>query len=106
MRTTLLNHPMSSRRVRIQRRNTPRSFWIVESHLSFEKLETSMPEGTIKRINDRGFGFIENGTQKDVFFHSSSVTEANFEDLKEGQRVMYDVGRGPKGPVADNVRLA
>ena len=66
---------------------------------------TNMAEGTIKRlIAGKGFGFIDNGTNKDMFFHNSSVQDARFEDLREGQRVSYDVGQGPKGPCAENVR--
>lgn len=65
-----------------------------------------MAEGTIKRITQKGFGFIEDGTGTDMFFHSSSVEGARFEDLREGQRVSYNVGRGPKGPRAENVRSA
>jgi CspA family cold shock protein len=65
-----------------------------------------MAEGTIKRITDKGFGFIENGNGNDLFFHSSSVEGGSYDDLREGQRVTYDVGRGPKGPRAENVRLA
>jgi CspA family cold shock protein len=64
-----------------------------------------MPEGTIKRITDKGFGFIDDGTDKNMFFHSSAVQDVRFEELREGQRVSYDVGRGPKGPRAENVRL-
>ncbi|MCA9153992.1 MAG: cold shock domain-containing protein [Pirellulaceae bacterium] len=64
-----------------------------------------MAEGKIKRMTDRGFGFIEDGTNKDMFFHSSSVHEGRFDDLREGQRVSYDVGLGPKGPRAENVRV-
>ena len=64
-----------------------------------------MAEGKIKRVTDRGFGFIEDGTDKDMFFHSSSVQEGGFDDLREGQRVSYDVGQGPKGPRAENVRV-
>lgn len=63
-----------------------------------------MAEGTIKRITDKGFGFIEDGSDKDMFFHSSSVEGAQFEDLREGQRVSFSVGDGPKGPRAENVR--
>ena len=59
----------------------------------------------MKRITDKGFGFIENGTDKDMFFHSSSVEDVRFEDLREGQRVSYDVGQGPKGPRAEKVRI-
>ena len=64
-----------------------------------------MAEGTIKRMTDRGFGFIDDGTDKDMFFHSSSVQQGRFDELSEGQRVTYDVGQGPKGPRAENVRV-
>ena len=62
-------------------------------------------EGTIKRINDKGFGFIDDGSDKDMFFHSSAVEGVTFEQLREGQRVRYDVGRGPKGPRAEKVQV-
>ena len=62
-------------------------------------------EGTIKRITDKGFGFIENGSDKDMFFHSSALEGVRFDELREGQRVSYDVGQGPKGPRAENVQL-
>ncbi len=64
-----------------------------------------MAEGTIKRITDKGFGFIEDGSGKDMFFHSSNVEDISFEELQEGQRVSYSVGEGPKGPRAENVRV-
>lgn len=64
-----------------------------------------MAEGTIKRITDKGFGFIENGSGKDMFFHSSAVEGGSFDDLREGQRVSYNEGQGPKGPRAENVRV-
>jgi cold shock protein len=63
-----------------------------------------MAEGTIKRVTDKGFGFIENGTGQDMFFHSSSVEGGGYDSLREGQRVSYNVGQGPKGPRAENVR--
>lgn len=66
----------------------------------------NMAEGTIKRIADKGFGFIEDGTNQDMFFHSSSVEGVSFEELREGQRVCYEVGQGPKGPRAEHVQLA
>ncbi len=62
-------------------------------------------EGTIKRITDKGFGFIDNGTDKDMFFHSSALEGVTFEQLREGQRVTYNVGQGPKGPRAENVQV-
>jgi CspA family cold shock protein len=63
-----------------------------------------MPEGTIKRLTDKGFGFIEDGSDKDMFFHSSNVEGTSFEQLQEGQRVSYTEGQGPKGPRAENVK--
>lgn len=64
-----------------------------------------MPEGTIKKLTDKGFGFIATGTGEDMFFHSSSLEGVSYEQLREGQRVEYDIGRGPKGPRAENVRV-
>lgn len=63
-----------------------------------------MAEGTIKRLTDKGFGFIETGTGKDLFFHMSAVESVRFEDLKQGQRVSFNEGQGPKGPRAENVK--
>ena len=58
-----------------------------------------MAEGTIKRLTDRGFGFIDTAKGKDLFFHSSSVEGASFDDLHEGQKVSYTEGQGKKGAV-------
>ena len=63
-----------------------------------------MPEGTIKKLTDKGFGFIKTGKDKDLFFHSSSVQGGSFDDLHEGQNVSYTEGKGPKGPCAENVK--
>ena len=68
--------------------------------------EKPMAEGKIKRLTERGYGFIDVGTGKDVFFHMSSVEEVRFEDLREGQKVSFTEGDGPKGPRAANVRPA
>ncbi len=65
-----------------------------------------MGEGTIKRLTDKGFGFIDTGKGKDLFFHSSNVEGTSYNSLKEGQRVTFNEGHGPKGPRAENVRLA
>ena len=64
-----------------------------------------MAEGIIKRLTDKGFGFIDSGTGKDLFFHMSAVEGVRFEELREGQKVTYNEGRGPKGPRAENVRV-
>ncbi|HMA97222.1 MAG TPA: cold shock domain-containing protein [Polyangiaceae bacterium] len=63
-----------------------------------------MSEGTIKRITDKGFGFIQTASGNDVFFHMSNVEGVSFTELREGQRVSYVEGTGPKGPRAENVR--
>jgi len=63
-----------------------------------------MAEGTIKRLTDKGFGFIDTGTDKDMFFHTSNLEGVRYEELYEGQTVSYTPGEGPKGPRAENVR--
>ncbi len=65
-----------------------------------------MAEGTIKRLTDRGFGFIETGDSKDMFFHMSNLEGVQWDDLREGQKVTFEVGEGPKGPRAEQVRPA
>jgi len=65
-----------------------------------------MSEGTIKRLTDKGFGFIDTGGAKDLFFHSSSLEGVSYEELNEGQRVSFNEGQGQKGPCAENVKLA
>lgn len=64
-----------------------------------------MPEGKIKRLTDRGFGFIETAEKKDVFFHMSSLLNGHWEELQEGQPVEFEIGDGPKGPRAEQVRV-
>ena len=66
-----------------------------------------MMTGTIKRIvADKGFGFIVAGNKTEYFFHQSACASEPFDSLREGQDVTFDVGQGPKGPRAENVRLA
>ena len=64
-----------------------------------------MPQGTIKRLTDKGFGFIDAGGGRDVFFHMSSLEGVTYDELREGQKVEYTEGEGPKGPRAENVKL-
>jgi cold shock protein len=61
-------------------------------------------QGTIKKLTDKGFGFIK-GDSGEIFFHSSSVVNAAYETLHEGQSVEYTEGKGPKGPRAENVKV-
>jgi cold shock protein len=64
-----------------------------------------MAEGSIKRLTDKGYGFIDTGKEKDLFFHSSSLQDVTFEELREGQKVSFTEGHGKKGPCAENVKL-
>jgi cold shock protein len=61
-------------------------------------------QGTIKKLTDKGFGFIQ-GDQGDIFFHSSAVEGTSYESLHEGQAVQYNEGMGPKGKRAENVQV-
>ncbi|EKD58369.1 MAG: hypothetical protein ACD_56C00144G0001 [uncultured bacterium] len=63
-----------------------------------------MTQGTIKRLTDRGFGFITpDGGDKDLFFHAKELQNAEFNELQEGARVEFEVSESPKGPNAINV---
>ena len=53
-----------------------------------------MAEGTIKRLTDKGFGFIVAGDGTEYFFHNSACTQTHFDDLREGQTVTFDLGEG------------
>lgn len=65
-----------------------------------------MAEGKIKKLTDKWFGFIKAGSGKLLFFHSTSLQGVSYEQLSEGQKVTFTEGKGPKGPCAENVRLA
>ncbi len=61
-------------------------------------------EGIVKRWLDRGYGFIDvDGMEDDVFVHQSEL-EGAFQ-LREGQKVEFDVEDSPKGPRALNVKV-
>ena len=65
-----------------------------------------MQEGKITRIMEKGFGFIsQEGEEKDLFFHSNELVDVEFNDLKEGDMVTFEVADGPKGPNAVKVSL-
>lgn len=65
-------------------------------------------KGTIKKkVEDKGFGFIEQeGSQDDIFFHASACEGVTFDALKEGDEVEFGVSQGDKGPRATNLQLA
>ena len=60
-----------------------------------------MSEGIIARLTEKGFGFIKQDCQeKDLFFHSNEVVGTTFDQLREGDKVSFEVGQSPKGPNA------
>ncbi len=60
--------------------------------------------GTVKWFNEtKGYGFIARESGSDVFVHYSAIRSNGFKTLKEGQRVEFELGQGPKGPQAVNV---
>ena len=65
-----------------------------------------MPKGTIRRLMDRGFGFIKTEDETDLFFHRTDLEGVEFDSLSEGQEVEFEKGQGQDGrPRANKVRL-
>jgi CspA family cold shock protein len=64
-----------------------------------------MPQGQVKWFNDaKGYGFITQEGGEDVFVHYSAIQAQGFKSLAEGDKVEFEVTRGPKGLQASNVR--
>ena len=66
-----------------------------------------MNQGTIARLTDRGFGFIaREGEEKDLFFHSNELKNVQFNELREGDKMTFEIAESPKGMNAVNVSKA
>jgi cold shock protein len=66
----------------------------------------AMAQGTVKWFNaEKGFGFITQDGGADVFVHFSAIQSEGYKELKENQRVEFEVKNGDKGPQADNVHV-
>jgi len=65
-----------------------------------------MHNGKIKKlVRDRGFGFISDVDGRELFFHQTSLIDAQFDTMKEDQPVEFEVEKSPKWPRAINVRI-
>lgn len=71
-----------------------------------------MPTGTIKKLMEKGFGFITPdeaapGAEGDMFFHMNAVQGTDFNSLQEGQKVSYTAGINPRNnrPQAESVSI-
>ncbi|MFM8439729.1 MAG: cold-shock protein [Acidobacteriota bacterium] len=53
--------------------------------------------------NAKGYGFIEQPGEQDIFVHYSAITGDGYKTLVQGQQVEFEVANSPKGPQAENV---
>lgn len=64
-------------------------------------------QGTIKKLTDKNFGFIiPEGEEKDLFFHANELDGVDFNELREGDAVTFEMSDTPKGPAAVKVKKA
>ena len=63
-------------------------------------------QGTIKKLTDKNFGFIAQEGGEDLFFHANSLDGVDFDQLREGDAVTFEVEDTPKGKAAANVKKA
>jgi len=78
---------------------------VTKTGQDYLRKDLSMKEkGTVKWFNDaKGYGFIRRESGQDVFVHHSSIQQAGFKSLSEGQAVEFTVTKGPKGLQAQEV---
>ena len=67
-----------------------------------------MNEGKVKWFDSKkGYGFVSTiSDNTDYFVHFSEIQSDSFKTLEEGQKITFEIGEGPKGPVATNVKVA
>lgn len=60
--------------------------------------------GKVKWFNNaKGYGFIEQPGEQDIFVHYSAISGDGYKTLIQGDEVEFEVTNGPKGPQAENV---
>jgi CspA family cold shock protein len=82
--------------------------WSIPGQFQFRSRgETEMANGVVKWFNNsKGFGFITQENGEDVFVHFSAISGDGFKSLNEGDKVTFEVVKGPKGLQAANVAKA
>jgi len=63
-------------------------------------------QGTIKKLTDKNFGFIAQDGGDDLFFHANNLSGVEFNQLREGDAVTFEIEKTPKGNAAVNVQKA
>lgn len=63
-------------------------------------------QGTIKKLTDKNFGFITQEGGNDLFFHANNLDGVDFDELREGDEVSFEVEDTPKGKAAVSVKKA
>ena len=61
-------------------------------------------EGTIKKLTDKNFGFINQDGADDLFFHANNLDGVDFDQLREGDTVSFEVEKTDRGNAAVNVK--
>jgi cold shock CspA family protein/ribosome-associated translation inhibitor RaiA len=69
------------------------------------RLHQGEPVGTVTKLDPSGFGFIETGDGREIYFHRNSVLNNAFSRLRIGTTVSFHEEPGEKGPQASTVKL-
>lgn len=70
------------------------------------KLHEAPPSARVTQLfQEQGYGFLETSDGREIYFHSNSLVEHNFDDLRLGAEVIFTEQQGVDGPQASTVRL-
>jgi cold shock CspA family protein len=68
------------------------------------KAHDELPHARVARVlADRGYGFLETGDGREIYFHKNSVLDGGFSKLELGTEVRFAEEQGDKGPQASTV---